>query len=192
MRCSNDREQRSHGRREDLGRHHGLRPLDVRHRLFLFGDAANQGAEVVKIEQPDYGDAVRHSGPPFIKGESPYYWSLSYEKSLELDLKNDDAKEALYELVEEAFDNPQINARGTVTDIEHPELGEVPVIEHPLKFRNADSGFELPPPLLGEHNREVFRDRGYSEAEIDRLAELGVFGDGENVDGSNATTDDGS
>ena len=38
---------------------------------------ANQGAEVVKIEQPGYGDAVRHSGPPFIKGESPYYWTLS-------------------------------------------------------------------------------------------------------------------
>ena len=64
---------------------------------------ANQGAEVLKIEQPGYGDAVRHSGPPFIKGESPYYWTLSYGKrSLELDLKNDDAKDALYELVEEA------------------------------------------------------------------------------------------
>ena len=371
---------------------------------------ANQGAEVVKIEQPGYGDAVRHSGPPFIKGESPYYWTLSYgKKSLELDLKNDDATEALYELVEEAdvfiqnfrpgtaerldvdydtltehnedliylaisafgqtgpwrersgydlliqgmsgimsvtgeadrqpvkvglpmtdlitamwaafgattalyrreqtgegeyidlgmleatlpwltkqagmvfageetkrmgtkdpvlapyqtfetkdgfinicilneklwgelcealdrpdlpeddrfeqnadrvehldeleaeiettladkttdewieviaedagvpagpvysveeaLNSPQIDARGTVTEIEDPELGEVPVIEHPLKFRNAESGFELPPPLLGEHNREVFRERGYSEAEIDRLAELGVFGD---------------
>lgn len=79
--------------------------------------------------------------------------------------------------VEEALNSPQIDARGTVTEIEHPELGEVPVIEHPLKFRNAESGFELPPPLLGEHNREVFRERGYSEAEIDRLAELGVFGD---------------
>ena len=64
---------------------------------------ANQGAEVVKVEQPGYGDAVRHSGPPFIEGESPYYWSLNYGKrSLELDLKNDQAKEALYKLVGEA------------------------------------------------------------------------------------------
>ncbi|MGM0446776.1 MAG: CaiB/BaiF CoA transferase family protein [Methanobacteriota archaeon] len=383
---------------------------------------ANQGAEVLKIEQPGYGDAVRHSGPPFIKGESPYYWTLSYGKrSLELDLKNDDAKEALYELVEEAdifiqnfrpgtaerlnvdydtlidhnedliylaisafgqtgpwrersgydlliqgmsgimsvtgeadrqpvkvglpmtdlitamwaafgattalyrreqtgegeyidlgmleatlpwltkqagmvfageetkrmgtkdpvlapyqtfetkdgfinicilneklwgelcealdrpdlpeddrfemnadrvdhldeleaeieatladkttdewieviaedagvpagpvysvqeaLDSPQIEARGTITEIEHPELGEVPVIEHPLKFRNAESGFELPPPLLGEHNREVFRERGYSEAEIDRLADLGVFGDED--DGDEGDDDEG-
>lgn len=370
---------------------------------------ANQGAEVVKVEQPEYGDAVRHSGPPFIEGESPYYWTLNYgKKSLELDLKNERAKDALYELieetdifiqnfrpgtaerldvdyetlsnhnedliylaisafgqtgpwcersgydlliqgmggimsvtgeeggqpvkvglpmtdlitamwaafgattalyrrertgegeyidlgmleatlpwltkqagmvfageetkrmgtkdpvlapyqtfetkdgyinicilneklwgelcealdrpdlsedsrfevnadrvnnldeleaeiestlaekttdewieiiaeeagvpagpvyeVEEALNNPQIKARGTITEIEHPEIGEVPVIEHPLKFDHAESGFELPPPLLGEHNREVFRDRGYSDSEIDELERLGVFG----------------
>jgi len=370
---------------------------------------ANQGAEVVKVEQPGYGDAVRHSGPPFIDGQSPYYWTLNYgKKSLELDLKNQRAKEALYELVaeadifiqnfrpgtaerldvdyetlseynddlvylaisafgqtgpwnersgydlliqgmsgimdvtgeegrqpvkvglpmtdlitamwaafgtmtalyrreqtgegeyidlgmleatlpwltkqagmvfageetrrmgtkdpvlapyqtfetkdgylnicilneklwgelcealdrpdlpaddrfemnkdrvehideleaeiegtltekttnewiriiaedagvpagpvydvEEALNNPQIDARGTITKIDHPELGEVPVIEHPLRYDNADSGFDSAPPLLGEHNREVFREIGYSEEEIEALANAGVFG----------------
>lgn len=371
---------------------------------------ANQGAEVVKIEQPGYGDAIRHSGPPFIAGESPYYWTVNYGKrSLELDLKNPRAKEALYELaeeadvfiqnfrpgiaerldvdhdsiaehnedviylavsafgqtgpwrersgydlliqgmsgvmsvtgeeggqpvkvglpmtdlvtamwaafgvtaalyrreltgegeyidlgmlesvlpwltkqagqvfagreprrmgtkdpvlapyqtyetedgylnicilneklwgelcavidrpdlaeddrfetnadrvdhldeleaeieetlaerttdewieiiaeeggvpagpvydVEEALNNPQIDARGTVTEIEHPELGTIPVIEHPLKFDGVRSGFERPPPTLGEHNREVFREFGYSEAELDEMEAAGVFGD---------------
>jgi len=371
---------------------------------------ANQGAEVVKVEQPGYGDAIRHSGPPFIDGESPYYWTVNYGKrSLELNLKNEQAKEALYDLaaeadvllqnyrpgtaerlgvdydtiaehneeiiyvavsafgqtgpwrertgydlliqgmggimdvtgeegrqpvkvglpmtdlvtamwaafgvstalykreltgegdyidlgmleavlpwltkqagqvfadqtprrmgtkdpvlapyqtfetkdgyinicilneklwgelcdvldrtdlldddrfetnadrvgnvdaleaeieatladrtteewteiiaedggvpagpvhsVEEALHNPQIDARGTITEIEHPELGDVPVIEHPLRFEGAESGFELPPPLLGEHNREVFRDMGYSEAQLDEMERAGVFGD---------------
>lgn len=371
---------------------------------------ANLGAEVIKVEQPGYGDAIRHSGPPFVRGESPYYWTVNYGKqSVELDLKNDRAKEALYELaaeadifiqnyrpgtaerldvdyesiedhneqiiylaisafgqtgpwakrsgydlliqgmsgimsvtgeegrqpvkvglpmadlvtamwaafgaiaalyrreltgegeyidlgmleatlpwltkqagqvfageepermgtkdpvlapyqtfetadgylnicilneklwhelcevidrpdlpaderfeqnadrvahqdeleaeiektlaektteewieiiadeggvpagpvyeVEEALNNPQIDARGTITELDHPELGAVPVIEHPLKFENSDSGFELAPPLLGEHNRDVFREMGYSEEELDELEEMGVFGD---------------
>ncbi|NGM70669.1 CoA transferase [Natronolimnobius sp. AArcel1] len=78
--------------------------------------------------------------------------------------------------VDEALTNPQIEAREAVTEIEHPELGTVPVIEHPLKFDGVESGFESAPPLLGEHNRAVFRDRGYSEAELDELEAAGVFG----------------
>ncbi|WP_254522222.1 CaiB/BaiF CoA transferase family protein [Natrinema caseinilyticum] len=88
--------------------------------------------------------------------------------------------------VEEALNNPQIDARDAVTEIDHPELGSVPVIEHPLKFEHAESGFELPPPLLGEHNRAVFRDRGYSEAELDELEAAGVFGT--ESDGSETST----
>ena len=48
---------------------------------------ANQGAEVIKVERPDIGDDNRHSGPPFIEGESPYFWTVNYgKKSVELDL----------------------------------------------------------------------------------------------------------
>ncbi|MCD2201703.1 CoA transferase [Halobacterium sp. KA-4] len=81
--------------------------------------------------------------------------------------------------VDDALDNPQVNARDAVTEIEHPELGQIPVIEHPLHYEHAESGFETPPPLLGEHNREVFRELGYSEERIDELAAAGVFGDEE-------------
>jgi crotonobetainyl-CoA:carnitine CoA-transferase CaiB-like acyl-CoA transferase len=79
--------------------------------------------------------------------------------------------------VEEALNNPQIDARDAVTEIERPEHGSVPVIEHPLKFDRADSGFESPPPSLGEHNREVVRALGYSEADLDVMEAVGVFGD---------------
>ena len=78
---------------------------------------ANQGAEVIKVERPNVGDDNRHSGPPFLEpedrdgpgkvaaegGESPYFWTINYDKrSVELNLKNDDAREALYDLVDEA------------------------------------------------------------------------------------------
>jgi len=64
---------------------------------------ANQGADVIKVERPGYGDDIRHSGPPFIDGESPYYWTVNYAKrSVELDLKTESGLEALYDLVESA------------------------------------------------------------------------------------------
>ncbi|WP_299232802.1 CaiB/BaiF CoA transferase family protein [Natronomonas sp.] len=60
---------------------------------------ANQGADVIKVERPETGDDIRHSGPPFIDGESPYYWTINYDKrSVELDLKTDEGLEALYDL----------------------------------------------------------------------------------------------
>lgn len=64
---------------------------------------ANQGADVIKIERPSVGDDNRHSGPPFVDGESPYFWTVNYgKKSVELNLKSEAGKEALYDLVEEA------------------------------------------------------------------------------------------
>jgi crotonobetainyl-CoA:carnitine CoA-transferase CaiB-like acyl-CoA transferase len=81
--------------------------------------------------------------------------------------------------VEDALENPQTEARDAVTEIEDPDRGTIPVIEHPLKYGDADSGFESPPPTLGEHNRDVFRDLGYSEDDLDALEDAGVFGDRE-------------
>jgi crotonobetainyl-CoA:carnitine CoA-transferase CaiB-like acyl-CoA transferase len=78
--------------------------------------------------------------------------------------------------VEEALTNEQTQARETVQRMDHPDYGEIPVVEHPLKFRHAESGFDEAPPELGEHNRAVFRTLGYSEAAIDDLASRGAFG----------------
>ena len=79
--------------------------------------------------------------------------------------------------VEDALHNEQTEARGVMKTIEHPEHGSVPVIEHPLQYENADSGFEAPAPQLGEHNRNVFDEIGYTENEIEELESQGAFGD---------------
>ena len=79
--------------------------------------------------------------------------------------------------VEDALTNEQTQARETVQYIDHPEYGEIPVIEHPLNFENAETGFEGAPPELGEHNREAFQQLGYSEAAIDKLVKRGAFGE---------------
>ncbi|RQH01406.1 CaiB/BaiF CoA transferase family protein [Natrarchaeobius oligotrophus] len=78
--------------------------------------------------------------------------------------------------VDDALYNEQTEARDAVTTIDDPERGAIPVVEHPLNYDRADSGFESPPPRLGEHTRSVFAELGYDESELDDLEERGAFG----------------
>ena len=79
--------------------------------------------------------------------------------------------------IEQALSNEQTEARGTVTDLDHPTAGSVPVIEHPLNFAHAESGFEDAPPLLGEDTGAVFREAGYDDEDIARLRDEGAIPD---------------
>jgi crotonobetainyl-CoA:carnitine CoA-transferase CaiB-like acyl-CoA transferase len=64
---------------------------------------ANQGAEVIKIERPGGGDPTRQFGPPFVRGESGYFMTVNYGKrSVELDLKSEEGKEVIYDLLSDA------------------------------------------------------------------------------------------
>jgi succinate--hydroxymethylglutarate CoA-transferase len=73
--------------------------------------------------------------------------------------------------LEAALHNEQTEARGVVTTMEHPAVGEIDVLEHPLNFEHAESGFEEAPPLLGEDTEAVLRRLGYEENDIEYLRE---------------------
>ncbi len=79
--------------------------------------------------------------------------------------------------VDEALDNEQVAARNVISSIEHPAVGEIPVVEHPLNFAHADSGFETPPPLLGEDTESLLYRAGYDDDAIERLREDGAIPD---------------
>jgi succinate--hydroxymethylglutarate CoA-transferase len=79
--------------------------------------------------------------------------------------------------IDEALDNEQVAARNVISSVEHPVAGEIPVIEHPLNFANADAGFDEAPPLLGEDTQELLRRAGYDDADIERLREEGGIPD---------------
>ena len=78
-----------------------------------------------------------------------------------------------------ALDNEQTEARGVIREIEHPALGTVPVIEHPLNYENASAGFDEAPPLLGEDTEAILDGLGYDGEDIDRLREEGAIPDDE-------------
>ena len=73
----------------------------------------------------------------------------------------------------EVFHSRQQRDRGFFTPVDHPEAGRY---EYPgLPFRFGDSPESLQrAPLLGEHNREVYGQLGFSPADIADLGRAGV------------------
>jgi crotonobetainyl-CoA:carnitine CoA-transferase CaiB-like acyl-CoA transferase len=66
----------------------------------MLGD---MGVEVIKIEMPTSGDDSRKIGPPFLDGESTYFLSINRnKKSLTLNLKTNEGRKILHELVRKA------------------------------------------------------------------------------------------
>ncbi len=66
----------------------------------ILGD---MGADVIKVERPGTGDDTRRWGPPFVGGESAYYFSANRNKrSITLNLKDERGKAILRQLVKTA------------------------------------------------------------------------------------------
>ena len=75
-----------------------------------------------------------------------------------------------------ALDDPQVQARSLIAEIEHPVLGAVRQVASPLRMDGVVPAVRRGP-FRGEHTEEVLSELcGYPVEEIERLAALGVFG----------------
>ncbi len=75
----------------------------------------------------------------------------------------------------EAVEDPHTTARGLVVDVPLPEGGRIRQTGHPIRFSASPPEYRHAGVLAGAHNREVLRELGYSEAEIDGFAQSGLF-----------------
>ncbi len=80
--------------------------------------------------------------------------------------------------IAEAIEHPQTRARGMVLELDHPQAGRTLALGNPLHFSATPGGTTLPAPVLGQHTREILRECGYSDGEIDDLAAAGAIGTG--------------
>ena len=74
--------------------------------------------------------------------------------------------------IDEIFADPQVQHRGLMMEVPHPELGKVKQIAPAIRLSDTPCVVESPPPLLGEHTDEVLRlVAGYTDEEIKGLRE---------------------
>ena len=72
---------------------------------------------------------------------------------------------------------PQLAARGFFEKVDHPVNGPASHSTVPVRFSTGPDTFHrMPAPLLGEHNGELLRGLGLSDAEIAELEDDGVIG----------------
>jgi len=69
----------------------------------------------------------------------------------------------------EAFADPQVIDRKTVMHLVRDDLGEVPLVRSPIRFKNRVPDEVSAPPALGDSTGTVLRELGLSEEEIKKF-----------------------
>ena len=77
----------------------------------------------------------------------------------------------------DVFKDPQAKARKSLWEVDHPTIGNLPLLASALQhLSRTPASPQGPPPLLGEHTNQVLsEDLGISEEEIAKLKEDGVI-----------------
>ena len=74
------------------------------------------------------------------------------------------------------FDDAEMLAAGRVVTYDHPELGRFEHAGLQIDFSDTPGRVWGPPPLVGQHTREIMREFGFAESEIDDLCgEKAIF-----------------
>jgi glutaryl-CoA transferase len=78
--------------------------------------------------------------------------------------------------VDQALEDPQVQAREMVINVPHPSAGTFRMVASPLKIPTAPAEVRLPPPMLGEHTEQILQDvLGYDQQAVQRLRDAQVI-----------------
>ena len=76
--------------------------------------------------------------------------------------------------IQHMHQDPQTLAREMVLGVPHAALGQVSTLGHPVKYSSTPASVSRGAPVYGQHSREVLRENGYSDEEIEALLAQGA------------------
>jgi crotonobetainyl-CoA:carnitine CoA-transferase CaiB-like acyl-CoA transferase len=76
--------------------------------------------------------------------------------------------------LEDILRDPHLAAIGYFTPVEHPSEGTLLSMKVPSEWSETQPEYRRHAPRFGEHTREVLKEAGYSDAQIDALAASGA------------------
>jgi crotonobetainyl-CoA:carnitine CoA-transferase CaiB-like acyl-CoA transferase len=104
------------------------------------------------------------------------FLTRTYEEWEKILLANDIPVGAINNIAQ-VIEHPQVKARNTFVELDHPTSGKVRVVGSPVRLSKTPAKISTPAPTHGQHTREVLREvLGLSADEISALDAQGVLG----------------
>lgn len=76
--------------------------------------------------------------------------------------------------MDEVFADPQVQHLGMAAPVQHSILGDMHVVNQPIKLSRTPNEIARATPEKGEHTAEVLREYGFSQDEIERFRRDGI------------------
>jgi crotonobetainyl-CoA:carnitine CoA-transferase CaiB-like acyl-CoA transferase len=121
-----------------------------------FRDARRRQRHRVELEQL--------IGPAFLMHTSERLFALLDGHGVPCEIPNPDFGPGI-------FDDPDLAELGLTVCQHHPKLGRFEHFGRTVDFSETQPEIWGPPPVCGQHTREILHEHGYDDAEIDKLVE---------------------
>jgi crotonobetainyl-CoA:carnitine CoA-transferase CaiB-like acyl-CoA transferase len=78
--------------------------------------------------------------------------------------------------IDQVFDNPQVQHRGLLLELDHPTAGRVPSVANPINLSESPINYDKAPPLLGQHTVQILNELlGLDPEKIEELKNQGTI-----------------